>query len=85
MIASLENLVILIVTTTRNYDHVSALWEDEGWLDESTVQAAKTHYAAYSVQRSDGLRIISLNTNLCKSSLETIQILVLESCFTGYG
>jgi len=47
-----------------NYDHVTALWEDEGWLDESVLQDAKTHYAAYSVQRSDGLRVISLNTNL---------------------
>ncbi|KAF9062914.1 sphingomyelin phosphodiesterase [Rhodocollybia butyracea] len=51
-----------------NYDHVAALWEDEGWLGDSVVQAAKTHYAAYSVQRSDGLRVISLNTNLCKNN-----------------
>ncbi|KAJ3988481.1 sphingomyelin phosphodiesterase [Lentinula detonsa] len=47
-----------------NYDHVSALWEHEGWLNGSAVQAARTHYAAYSVQRSDGLKVISLNTNL---------------------
>ncbi|KAJ3845321.1 sphingomyelin phosphodiesterase [Lentinula raphanica] len=47
-----------------NYDHVSALWEHEGWLNGSAVQTAKTHYAAYSVQRSDGLKVISLNTNL---------------------
>jgi len=47
-----------------NYDHVTALWEHEGWLDESIVKDAKTHYAAYSVRRTDGLRVISLNTNL---------------------
>jgi sphingomyelin phosphodiesterase len=47
-----------------NYDHVSALWEHEGWLSGSIIESAKTHYAAYSVQRSDGLRVISLNTNL---------------------
>ncbi|KAJ4472551.1 Metallo-dependent phosphatase [Lentinula edodes] len=47
-----------------NYDHVSSLWEHEGWLKNSVAQSAKAHYAAYSVQRSDGLKIISLNTNL---------------------
>ncbi|KIK70576.1 hypothetical protein GYMLUDRAFT_281307 [Collybiopsis luxurians FD-317 M1] len=47
-----------------NYDHVSSLWEHEGWLSDSVIQSAKTHYAAYSVRRSDGLRVISLNTNL---------------------
>jgi sphingomyelin phosphodiesterase len=50
----------------RNYDHVSKLWEQEQWLPESAVAQARAHYAAYSVQRTDGLRIITLNTDFCK-------------------
>jgi hypothetical protein len=50
----------------RNYDHVAGLWQLEQWLPESVVTEARTHYAAYSVQRADGLRVISLNTDLCK-------------------
>jgi len=47
-----------------NYDHVAGLWQLEQWLPESVVTEARTHYAAYSVQRTDGLRVISLNTDL---------------------
>jgi hypothetical protein len=50
----------------RNYDHVSKLWEQEQWLPESAIAQARAHYAAYSVQRTDGLRIITLNTDFCK-------------------
>jgi hypothetical protein len=49
----------------RNYNHVSSLWEYEGWIKEKTAQQAMTHYAAYSVRRHDGLRIITLNTDFC--------------------
>ncbi|PCH34030.1 Metallo-dependent phosphatase [Wolfiporia cocos MD-104 SS10] len=47
-----------------DYDHLAALWEYEGWISEETAQMARTHYSAYSVQRSDGLRIITLNTDM---------------------
>jgi len=47
-----------------NYDHLSALWQQEQWLPQSVAAEARTHYAAYSVQRTDGLRVISLNTDL---------------------
>jgi len=47
-----------------NYDHVAKLWEQEQWIPESAVTQARAHYAAYSVQRADGLRIITLNTDL---------------------
>jgi sphingomyelin phosphodiesterase len=50
----------------RNYDHVAKLWEHEQWIPQSAVAQARAHYAAYSVQRTDGLRIITLNTDLCK-------------------
>ncbi|KAL6304766.1 Metallo-dependent phosphatase [Sparassis latifolia] len=46
-----------------DYDHVSSLWQIAGWLPESAVLTARTHYAAYMVERADGLRIIALNTN----------------------
>ncbi|TFY56866.1 hypothetical protein EVJ58_g7375 [Rhodofomes roseus] len=46
-----------------DYDHLAALWELEGWIDADTAQQARTHYSAYSVQRQDGLRIITINTD----------------------
>ncbi|KAI0739329.1 Metallo-dependent phosphatase-like protein [Irpex lacteus] len=47
-----------------NYDHVAALWEHEKWIPESAVALARAHYAAYMVRRQDGLRVITLNTDL---------------------
>lgn len=47
-----------------NYDHVASLWQYEDWIPESAVELARTHYAGYMVKRADGLRIITLNTNL---------------------
>lgn len=49
----------------RNYDHVASLWEEKGWISNSVKQTAEAHYSAYSVNRGDGLRIITLNTDLC--------------------
>ncbi|KZT73118.1 Metallo-dependent phosphatase [Daedalea quercina L-15889] len=46
-----------------DYNHLAALWELEGWIDGETAQQARTHYSAYSVQRQDGLRIITINTD----------------------
>ncbi|KAJ3489575.1 hypothetical protein NLI96_g2003 [Meripilus lineatus] len=46
-----------------NYDHVASLWEHEKWLPEAAVNLARAHYAAYAVQRKDGLRVITLNTD----------------------
>lgn len=53
---------------SRNYDHVASLWEQEGWIPQSAVELARAHYSAYMVKRKDGLRIISLNTDMCESS-----------------
>ncbi|KAJ2994129.1 hypothetical protein NUW54_g7605 [Trametes sanguinea] len=47
-----------------NYDHVAKLWQQEGWLPESAVNLARSHYAAYMVRRQDGLRVITLNTDM---------------------
>lgn len=49
----------------RNYDHVVGLWEHEDWLPQAAVSLARAHYAAYMVKRIDGLRIITLNTDMC--------------------
>jgi len=49
----------------RNYDHVAGLWKHENWLPQAAVALARTHYAAYMVKRVDGLRIITLNTDMC--------------------
>ncbi|EED84307.1 predicted protein [Postia placenta Mad-698-R] len=49
---------------SKNYDHLAALWELEEWISPETAQQARTHYAAYAVQRQDGLRIITLNTDM---------------------
>ena len=56
----------ILKVVCRNYDHVASLWRQEEWISESAVAQARAHYAAYSVQRADGLRVITLNTNLCK-------------------
>lgn len=58
-----------LIAKYRNYDHVAELWQHEDWLPAAAVQQAKSHYSAYSVQRADGLRVISLNTNLCECLL----------------
>ncbi|KAG9308177.1 sphingomyelin phosphodiesterase [Chiua virens] len=52
----------------RLYEHISSMWSYEGWLPEESVQYASTHYAAYSVQRPDGLRIISIDTDICEDN-----------------
>ncbi|KAJ6611473.1 Metallo-dependent phosphatase-like protein [Mycena sp. CBHHK59/15] len=47
-----------------NYDHLAALWQHENWLPEAAVELARAHYATFMVKRQDGLRIISLNTDM---------------------
>jgi len=54
------------VLSFRNYNHVASLWKHEKWLPEAAVQLTRSHYSAYMVKRSDGLRIISLNTDMCE-------------------
>ncbi|KAF2162056.1 hypothetical protein M409DRAFT_69292 [Zasmidium cellare ATCC 36951] len=46
-----------------NYDHVSALWRHEGWLDEAAEKQARTHYGAYSIKNHYGLRMITFNSD----------------------
>ncbi|KAF8434333.1 sphingomyelin phosphodiesterase [Boletus edulis BED1] len=46
------------------YEHISSMWYYEGWLPEESVEFARADYAAYTVKRPDGLRIISLDTDM---------------------
>lgn len=46
-----------------NYDHVSGLWQANGWLDAATAQEARLHYGAYSIKNQYGLRMITFNTD----------------------
>lgn len=46
-----------------NYDHVAALWQLDDWISPDVAQQARTTYGAYAVQRQDGLKIITLNTD----------------------
>ncbi|EJU00868.1 hypothetical protein DACRYDRAFT_116765 [Dacryopinax primogenitus] len=47
-----------------NYDTLSTLWENNDWISSDVAAMAKAHYGAYSVARPDGLRIITINTDL---------------------
>ncbi|KAH7104878.1 sphingomyelin phosphodiesterase [Auriculariales sp. MPI-PUGE-AT-0066] len=47
-----------------HYDHVAALWQHESWLPSAAVASARAHYGGYSVHRQDGLRVITLNTDM---------------------
>lgn len=48
-----------------NYEHVSRLWEWYGWINSSTQAEAALHYGAYAVTHPLGVRIITLNGDLC--------------------
>jgi sphingomyelin phosphodiesterase len=48
------------------------------------VAQARAHYAAYSVQRTDGLRVITLNTNFCKRHCIPKLKLPDTGCGSGY-
>lgn len=47
-----------------DYDHLAGLWQHEQWLPESAITLARAHYSAYMVRRADGLRIITINTDM---------------------
>lgn len=46
-----------------NYDHVSALWQHNGWIDSAAAGEARLHYGAYSIKNHYGLRMITFNTD----------------------
>lgn len=46
-----------------NYDLVSSLWNRHSWLNDTEADFARTHYGAYATTTSQGLRVISLNSD----------------------
>ena len=46
-----------------NYQLLSSLWQNNTWLNATEAEFAATHYAAFAHTTSQGLRIISLNTD----------------------
>jgi len=46
-----------------NYDLLSSLWQRDGWITKSEANYASTHYGAYAHTTTQGLRIISINTD----------------------
>ncbi|KAH0836040.1 sphingomyelin phosphodiesterase [Fonsecaea pedrosoi] len=46
-----------------NYELLSSLWGNAGWLNGTEQQYASTHYGAYAHTTAQGLRIISINTD----------------------
>lgn len=46
-----------------NYDHVSGLWQNDGFIPADAAAEARVHYGGYSVKNQYGLRIITLNTD----------------------
>jgi len=46
-----------------NYDLVSSLWLQHSWINESEAEFARTHYGAYASTTTQGLRVISINTD----------------------
>ncbi|EGG08061.1 uncharacterized protein MELLADRAFT_35173 [Melampsora larici-populina 98AG31] len=47
-----------------NYDHLSRLWFHNHWISDDVAKIARAHYGGYAVKRYEGLKIITLNTDL---------------------
>ena len=47
-----------------DWDNVAALVKSEGWGDNVTSEKIRTHYGGYSISPRQGLRVISLNTDM---------------------
>ncbi|KAK4554054.1 hypothetical protein LTR86_008895 [Recurvomyces mirabilis] len=50
-------------TFSWNYDLLSSLWQQAGWIDGNEAQYAASHYGAYAHTTKDGLRVISINSD----------------------
>lgn len=46
-----------------NYNLLSNLWEEFGWLNAEQAQQAREHYTGYAVETQLGLKVIALNSN----------------------
>jgi Acid sphingomyelin phosphodiesterase C-terminal region len=48
---------------TWNYQLLSTLWQQNGWLDNKTASYASTRYGAYAVNTKQAFKVISINTD----------------------
>lgn len=46
-----------------NFDHVAGLWQYNNWINSTQAASARLHYGAYSVKTTQGLRILTFNTD----------------------
>ncbi|KAI9844047.1 MAG: hypothetical protein M1838_002338 [Thelocarpon superellum] len=46
-----------------NYELLSSLWQQDGWVDGAAASYASKHYGAYAMTTPQGLKIISINTD----------------------
>lgn len=49
-----------------NYNFLSQMWQQNGWLDSTAAQSVKTNFGAYSISNPrglNGLKIVSINTD----------------------
>jgi sphingomyelin phosphodiesterase len=46
-----------------NYNLLSSMWQNDGWITATEASYASTHYGAYAHTTAQGLRIISINTD----------------------
>lgn len=49
-----------------NYELLSKLWMQDGWISASEAEFAARHYGAYAHTTAQGLRIISINTDFVR-------------------
>ena len=52
-----------------NYDLLSGLWLQDGWITDAEATHASKHYGAYAHTTAEGLRIISINTDFVSAIL----------------
>ena len=55
-----------------NYDLLSRLWKQDGWINDAEANHASKHYGAYAHTTAEGLRIISINTDFVSPILTII-------------
>lgn len=48
-----------------NWNHVSALWQQNNWITPAAAMEARTHYGAYSINhpKYPKLRVVTFNSD----------------------
>ncbi|KZT61483.1 putative sphingomyelin phosphodiesterase [Calocera cornea HHB12733] len=46
-----------------NYEHISSLWQMNGWIDETAKEYASVHYGGYAYTTWRGLKVLAFNTD----------------------